>query len=77
MGPIPGGRLKNLMDIDKWSSLSLCFQYGECQYFESCTVLVQSDGSHSSLSPLIHGEIVLSIKTNTTHLQFDPCTLMT
>ena len=24
LGPIPMGRLKNLKDVDKWSSLSLC-----------------------------------------------------
>ena len=24
LGPIPSGRLKNLKDVDKWSSLSLC-----------------------------------------------------
>ena len=24
LNPIPGDRLKNLRDIDKWSSLSLC-----------------------------------------------------
>ena len=25
LGPIPSGRLKNLKDVDKWSSLSLYF----------------------------------------------------
>ena len=25
LGPIPSGRLKNLKDVDKWPSLSLCF----------------------------------------------------
>ena len=24
LGPFPSGRLKNLKDVDKWSSLSLC-----------------------------------------------------
>ena len=24
LGPIPSGRLKNLKDVEKWSSLSLC-----------------------------------------------------
>ena len=24
LGPIPSGRLNNLKDLDKWSSLSLC-----------------------------------------------------
>ena len=26
LGPIPSGRLKNLKDVDKWSSLSLYLQ---------------------------------------------------
>ena len=25
LGPIPSGRLKNLKDLDKWPSMSLCF----------------------------------------------------
>ena len=31
----------------------------------SWTVLVQSDGSYSALSPIIHGDIALSTNTNT------------
>ena len=42
LGPIPGGRLKNLKDVDKWSSLSLLFQLGEYELLVSsyCTFAV-------------------------------------
>ena len=35
----------------------------ECQYFESGTVVVQSDGSYSALRPEAHENIALSINT--------------
>ena len=39
------------------------FQLGECQSLESWAVLVQSDGSYSTLSPVLHGDIVPSVNT--------------
>ena len=41
------------------------FQLGECQFYESWTVLVQSDGSNGALSPVVHGHIALRINTST------------
>ena len=38
----------------------------DCQLFESWAVFVQSDGSYRALSPVVHGDIVLSTNTNTT-----------
>ena len=36
IGPIPSGRLKNLKDVDKWSSLSLYLSVmGECELLVS------------------------------------------
>ena len=55
LGPIPSGRLKNLKDVDKWSSLSLYLTVrGECQSLESlsctCTVRVGHIESFESCS---------------------------
>ena len=70
MSPIPSGRLKNPKDVDKWSSLSLCLQLGECELLVSWTVPVQSDGLNSALSPVVYGDIfALSIKINTQYTQ--------
>ena len=52
----PSCRLKNLKDIDKWSPLSLCFSVREMSVI---SVL------YSTLNPVVHGDIVLSINTNT------------
>ena len=49
-----------------WSSF---FQLGESQYFESWAVPVLSDGSYSALSPVLHGDIVLSINTKQIQIQ--------
>ena len=35
LGPIHICRLKNLKDVDKFSSLSLCLSVGECQSLDS------------------------------------------
>ena len=42
LGPIPSGRLKNLNDVDKWSSLSLYLPVRDCQLLVSwgCTCTV-------------------------------------
>ena len=65
LGPIPSGRLKNLKDVDKWSSLSLYLPVrGECQLLVSWgTVPVQSDGLNGALSPVVYGDMALSINT--------------
>ena len=69
MGPIPSGRLKNLKDIDKWSSLSLYLSVRGMQVTcELGLYFVQSDGSSSALSPVVYGDIVLSTKTQ--HKQY-------
>ena len=56
MGPIPSGRLKNLKDIDKWSSLSLCLLTWDLRLYLSSQI------GHLALSVLYYMEI-LSIKT--------------
>ena len=61
LGPIPSGRLKNLKDVDKWSSLSLCLSVRGMQVTMSL-YSVQSNGSNRALSPVVYGDIVLSIK---------------
>ena len=38
-------------------------QLGECQELESWTILVQPDGSNSTLNPVVHEDIALSINT--------------
>ena len=65
MGVIPSGRLNNLKDVDKWSSLSFSLSVRRISVFVSWIVLVKSDGSYSDLSPEVHGGIALSINTNT------------
>ena len=64
MGPIPSGRLKNLKDVDNWSFLSLYLQVrGMSVTCELGTVPVQSDWLNSALSPVVYGDIALSINT--------------
>ena len=58
----PSGRLKNLKDINKWSSLSL-YLPGNVSYLRGWAVPVQSDGFNSALSPVVYGDIALSINT--------------
>ena len=59
-GSCPSGRLKNLKDVDKWSSLSLCLSVRDLR---ALAVLVQSDGLNSTLSPVVYGDIAPSINT--------------
>ena len=64
LGPIPSGRLKNLKDVDKWSSLSLYLQVrGMSVTCELGPVPVQSDWLNSSLSTVVYGDIALRINT--------------
>ena len=64
LGPITSGRLKNLQDVDKWSSLSLYLPVrGMSVTCELGAVPVQSDGFNSALSPVVYGDIMLSINT--------------
>ena len=60
LGPIPSGRLKNLKDVDKWSSLSL---YLPVRGMPVGAVPVESDGLNSALSPVVYGDIAPSINT--------------
>ena len=46
--PFPNGLLKNLKDIDKWSSLSSVFQLRECQW-RVWAVLVELESNQSNL----------------------------
>ena len=55
LGPIPSGKLKNLKDFDEWSFLSICLSV------KRWAVLLQWDRSYSALSPVVHGDIALSI----------------
>ena len=63
----PVVRLKNLKDVDKWSSLNLCLSVGgNVSHKRAWTLLVYSRvGSNSALSPVVHGDIMPSINTNT------------
>ena len=56
----PSGRLKKIKDINKWSSLSL-YLPGNVSYLRGWAVPVQSDGFNSALSPVVYGDIALSI----------------
>ena len=42
LGPIPSGRLKNLKDVDKWASMSICLSVRgmsvTCELGCTCTV---------------------------------------
>ena len=68
MDPIPSGRLKNLKDVDKWASLSLYLPVrGMSVTCELVAVPVQSDGLNSALSPVVYGDIALTINTGTSH----------
>ena len=68
LGPIPSGRLKNLKDIDKWSSLSLCLsvRVGMSVTRELGLYLCSQDGSNSAFSP-----VVLTIKFTIINNCFD------
>ena len=66
MGPVPSGRLKNLKDIDKWSSLNLYLPVRGMSVTWGMSVgaiPVQSDGFNSTLCPVVFGDIALSINT--------------
>ena len=64
LGPIPSDRLKNLKDVDKWSSLSLYLPVrGMSVTCELGAVPVQSDWLNSALSHVVYGDIALSINT--------------
>ena len=65
LGPIPGGRLKNLKDIDKWSSLSLCLSVmGMSVTWEFGLYLCSWMGHIIALwFHVVHGGIVRSINT--------------
>ena len=41
---------------------SLSFSYGNASHYELGLYLVQSNGSNSALSPVVYGDIALSIK---------------
>ena len=60
-GPIPSGRLQNLNDVDKWSSLSL--SYRNVSYLRASVELVQSVGLNSVLNPVVYGDVTRSINT--------------
>ena len=58
LGPISSIRLKNLRDVDKWSSLSLCLSVrGECQSLESlgCTCVAKIS-QIDSVSAVVQGD---------------------
>ena len=57
LGPIPSGRLKNLKDVDKWSSLSLYLPV------RGMPVTCELHWLNSALSPVVYGDIALSINT--------------
>ena len=56
----PSGRLKNLKDVDKWSSLSL---YLPVRGMSVTCELGQLDWLNSTLSPVVYGDIAMSINT--------------
>ena len=59
---ILSGKLKNLKNIDKWSSLSLCLSVkGMSVTRELGLCLCSADGSNGALSPEVHGDIAPSI----------------
>ena len=65
--PPPSGRLKNLKDADKWSSLSLFLSgRGRLVTFTAWAALMQSDGLNGALSPVRHADIALSINIYST-----------
>ena len=57
LGPIPSSRLKNLKDVDKWSSLSL--------YLSVRGMPVTSELGLYLCSKMVYGDIALSINTIT------------
>ena len=67
LGPLsldsnPSSRLKNLMDIDKWSSLSLSLSVTAMSVTRGLALYLYSwDGSIVTLSPAGAGDIVFSI----------------
>ena len=56
----------------------LSFSSGNVSYLSVGTVPVQSDGLNSTLSPVVYGDIALSIKLNTQSLvhSFHPKTCL-
>ena len=58
-GPIPSGRLKNIRDFDEWSSLGFGLSV---RGMLDCTCPVRWV-IYSYLSPVVHGNIALSINT--------------
>ena len=61
-GPIPNGRFKNVKDVDKWSSLSLCLSVrGNVTYLRVRLYLYSRMG-HKVLPihMVVHGNIALS-----------------
>ena len=62
LGPISSGRLKNLRDVDKWSSLWLFLSFrGNISHLTACAVLCSQDGSNYALNPVVKRDIVPSI----------------
>ena len=62
MGPIPNDRLKNLKDVDKWSSdESLSSSQVNVSNLRVRLYLYSKDVSNNSLSPVVHGYILLCI----------------
>ena len=62
LGPIPSGRLKNLKDVDKWSSLSLNLPVRGMSV--TCELgLYLNSRIGSALSPVVYEDIALSINT--------------
>ena len=47
----------------------LSFSYGNISNLRAWAVLAQLDGSNSALSPVVHGDIVLSVNTNTKKIE--------
>ena len=61
LGSIPSDRLKNLKNVDKCSSLSLCLSEGNISNLRLSAKLVKLDGTNSILSPAVQLDISLSI----------------
>ena len=62
-GPIPSGRLNNLMDIDKLASLNLNLSVREMSVTLKLRLyLCSEDSSNRALSPVVQGNIYSECK---------------
>ena len=62
MGSILSGRLKKPIDVDKWPSMSLCLSVRAMSVTRHLGLyLFSHDGSDSTFSPVVQGDIALSI----------------